>query len=57
MTVAERKKLGTVQDLIGVAKGCHMNDRDPNGFEKGQKALDEAFGLVVELLSKYPPIS
>lgn len=55
LTKKERKQLATVQDLIGHADNCHGNDRDPNGFENGQKALRKAFQIVVEMLSKYPP--
>jgi hypothetical protein len=37
-----------LQNLIGLASGLHGNDRNPNGFEKGQDALKEAFDLCIE---------
>lgn len=55
MNKAERIELAKIQDLVGNAINWHGNDRDPNGFEKGQKALKEAFSIVVEMRSKYPP--
>jgi len=56
MSKQELKKLARVQDLVGRAIGYHGNDRDPNGFERGQSSLNEAFDLIVDMLGKYPPI-
>lgn len=55
MNKTERTDVGRLQHLIGFAMMHHGNDRDPNGFEKGQKALSEAFTICVDMLSKYPP--
>lgn len=38
-----------LQNLIGKAMSAHGNDRDPNGFEKGSRLLDEAHELCIEL--------
>lgn len=46
-----------IQYLIGMAKGCHEDDRDPDGHEKGQKALGEAFELCLEITGMYEPLS
>lgn len=48
--------IGKLQTLIGQAKNNHENDRNPNGFEKGQKALDEAFRLCLQARSEYDPV-
>lgn len=47
--------IGELQDLIGRANALHANDRDPNGFEKAQAALDEAFQLCLDARSFDPP--
>lgn len=39
----------SLQDLFGKAMAYHGNDRDPNGFEKGSKALEQAHELCIEL--------
>lgn len=44
-----------LQLLIGKAIGLHGNDRDPNGYEKGQKILEEAHQLCIEARSFDPP--
>lgn len=49
------KILSELQKLVGQAHGFHGNDRDPNGFEKGQKVLDEAFSLCLAARSFDPP--
>lgn len=41
--------------MLGGAHADHGNDRDPNGFEKGQDAIKEAFEICIDLLGKYPP--
>lgn len=45
--------IGELQTLIGAAKNYHQNDRDPGGFEKGQKSLDEAFRLCIDTTGQY----
>ena len=50
-------KIGTVQDLIGVAIACNANDRDPHGFEKAQRLLSQAFEICVEATGDYAPIN
>jgi len=47
--------IGRLQDLIGCAKSFHDNDREPDGFEIGQKLLQEAFELCIEALCYDPP--
>ena len=34
--------VGRLQVLVGEVSASHGNDRDPNGFEKGMRALKEA---------------
>ena len=48
--------IGKLQSLIGSAESNHNNDRDPRGFENGQRALREAFQLCVNATSGYDPI-
>ena len=48
--------IGKLQSLIGSAETNHNNDRDPNGFDKGQTALREAFQLCIDATSKYDPV-
>ena len=48
--------VGEMQNLIGYAHGNHQNDRDPDGFEKAQKALGEAFDLCVQIRGMYDPL-
>jgi hypothetical protein len=47
----DRRKLmrviGEIQTLSGAAKNYHGNDRDPNGFEKGQDILAAIFQLCI----------
>lgn len=43
-----------LQNLVGKAMSCHGNDRDPNGFEKGSRHLEEAHHLCIELRSFDP---
>lgn len=50
------QQLAKLQDLIGIAQANHGNDRDPHGFEKGQKALAEAFDIVVDMREKCPAV-
>lgn len=49
------KVVTELQRLIGKAQVCHGNDRNPNGFEQGQKALDEAFDLCLSARAFDPP--
>lgn len=44
-----------LQRLVSAARTHHGNDRDPNGFEKGQNKLTEAFELCVQARSFDPP--
>lgn len=46
----------TLQGLIGDAYMFHGNDRDPNGFERGQNALKEAERLCHCVLGADPPM-
>lgn len=48
--------IGRLQDLIGETDHRHGNDRDPNGFERGQRALKLAHKLCVDARSFDPPI-
>lgn len=48
--------IGRLQNLIGGAEGHHENDRDPNGFARGQIKLREAFRLCVETTDEYEPV-
>lgn len=50
------KVIGELQDLIGQASARHGNDRDPLGYEAGQKALEKAHNLCIEALSFDPPM-
>lgn len=45
-----------LQGWVGEAAALHGNDRDPNGFERGQAALRRAFALCVEARSFDPPL-
>lgn len=45
-----------LQGLIGQAMSLHGNDRDPHGFEKGQKLLNEAHTLCIEARGFDPPL-
>jgi len=49
--------ISRLQDVIGKSTAAHGNDRDPNGFEEGMKALDEAFRLCIEASSQDDPVS
>lgn len=42
------KVITELQRLIGSASTLHANDRNPMGFEDGQKRLQEAFDLCLE---------
>lgn len=48
--------IGRLQDLIGQAMAAHGNDRNPDGFEQGQDALDAAHALCVAATRQDPPI-
>lgn len=44
-----------LQGLVGSAHQRHANDRDPMGFEIGQKKLEEALELCIQATSFDPP--
>lgn len=48
--------IGVLQDTIGRAHGYHGNDRDPNGFERGQRLLNKAHDLCIRALGQDSPI-
>lgn len=48
--------IGRLQDLVGLASAEYSNDRDPNGFEKGQATLRDAHVLCIDVLSHDPPL-
>jgi hypothetical protein len=48
--------LTRLQGFISHASSCHGNDRDPDGFEKGQAALSEAMELVIAARGFDPPL-
>lgn len=53
-----RKLLVTItrlQDLVGRAQAFYENDRNPDGYELGGNALEEAFNLCVQATSDYYP--
>lgn len=49
------KVVTELQTLISRAHTLHGNDRNPNGFEQGQKTLDKAFDLCLKARSFDPP--
>ncbi|MCK5020054.1 MAG: hypothetical protein KAS32_23575 [Candidatus Peribacteraceae bacterium] len=49
------KVISELQDMISSAKTYHGNDRNPHGFERGQKTLENAFELCVDARSFDPP--
>ena len=55
ITKIERKVIGEIQDKVGFAKSIIWDDIDQNSKQKATEALDKAFELLIELLSKYPP--
>jgi hypothetical protein len=48
--------VGRLQDLVGRVRAAHSDDRDPEAFEKGARALDEALELCIEAAGKDPPV-
>jgi hypothetical protein len=48
--------INQIQDMSGQAWHYHQNDRDPNGFEKGQKLLEKINALCIETTGLYAPI-
>lgn len=44
-----------LQGLIGKAMTRHANDRDPDGYEKGQKLLEQAHALCIQARTFDPP--
>jgi hypothetical protein len=52
-TRAELKEaIGRLQDLVGRARGCFLNDRNPDRAQHVLDALDEAFDLCVNILGR-----
>jgi hypothetical protein len=49
------KVITELQKLVGTAMHTHGNDRDPNGFERGQKALERAHELCIQARAFDPP--
>lgn len=47
------RKVGQIQDFVGQGIGYHMDDRNPNGYELGQAALQKAFALCLEITGMY----
>lgn len=47
--------LAKLQVLIGHASAKHGNDRDRNGYEKGQKTLEQAHELCIALTASDAP--
>lgn len=41
------RRLGEIQDLIGRARACYMDDRSPDRAGKVLDALEKAFNLAV----------
>jgi hypothetical protein len=50
------KKVGEIQNLVGEAKGLHLDDKDQAAFALAQKKLDEAFNICLEITSLYDPV-
>ena len=48
--------IGELQSLIGRGIAYHNDDRDQNGFQKGQKELQDAFEMCIVATSKYDPV-
>lgn len=44
-----------LQGLIGRAMARHGNDRDRDGYEKGQKLLEQAHELCIQARTFDPP--
>ena len=49
--------IGELHSLVGTARAFHENDRDPNGYVKGQGVLTQAFELCLDATSEYEPIT
>jgi hypothetical protein len=49
------KVIAELQQLVGSAHGLHANDRNPMGFEEGQKKLEAAHELCIQARSFDPP--
>jgi len=49
--------IGRLQDLVGEARARHMDDRDRNGYERGQEALERAHELCIEVLGMDDPVT
>lgn len=48
--------IARLQDHIGRAQGYHGNDRDPDGFERGQEELKAAERLCHEAAAQDRPV-
>ena len=48
--------ISRLQGFIGRAIGFHGNDRDRNGFERGQSELEAAHLLCIESSAQDPPV-
>lgn len=46
--------LGKLQTMLGEASAFHANDRNPDGFEKGQNIIHEAFELCIKARENDP---
>lgn len=49
------KVIAELQRLVGAAHGLHANDRNPMGFEDGQKKLEIAHELCIQATAFDPP--
>jgi hypothetical protein len=49
--------VGRLQDLVGRAMCAHGNDRNPDGFEQGMRALQAAHELCVAARSLDDPVA
>lgn len=47
------KKVGEVQDKVGMARSLHYNDVSMTSFERAQDLLEEAFELCLEIRGMY----
>lgn len=48
--------IAQLQGLIERAHAAHGNDRNPNGFQQGQEALDKAHALCIRARSYDAPM-
>lgn len=50
------KALGTVQDLVGRAKGITWDDKNPNRIQNLIPVLEQAFNICVDAQGFDPPV-